>query len=121
MAQIPTTTPVDKAGAQTSGSQLLRCKSIDKLIADANEPGKRLEKSLGPWSLTALGIGAIIGSGIFVLTGTAAAGEYFQAPSILHAQVLDIIVNFLRGGNMASVLMHGRPPPGRPSPSLSCW
>jgi len=114
LAQIPTA----KTGAQTSGSQLLRCKSIDKLIADANEPGKRLEKSLGPWSLTALGIGAIIGSGIFVLTGTAAAGEYFQAPSILHAQVLDLIVNFLRGGGTASVLMHGRPAAG-PSIAIS--
>jgi APA family basic amino acid/polyamine antiporter len=104
--------------AQSSGSQLLRCKSIDKLIADANEPGKRLEKSLGPWSLTALGIGAIIGSGIFVLTGTAAAGEFFQAPSILHAQVLDLIVNFLRGGGTANVLMHGRPAAG-PSIAIS--
>jgi APA family basic amino acid/polyamine antiporter len=118
LAQVPTTPPLAKAEAQPSGSQLLRCKSIDKLIADANEPGKRLEKSLGPWSLTALGIGAIIGSGIFVLTGTAAAGEYFQAPSILHAQVLDLIVNFLRGGNMASVLMHGRPAAG-PSIAVS--
>jgi APA family basic amino acid/polyamine antiporter len=114
LAEIPTA----NTDAQSSGSQLLRCKSIDKLIADANEPGKRLEKSLGPWSLTALGIGAIIGSGIFVLTGTAAAGEYFQAPSILHAQVLDLIVNFLRGGSTASVLMHGRPPAG-PSIAIS--
>jgi len=118
LAQVPTTTPLAKTEAQTSGSQLLRCKSIDKLIADANEPGKRLEKSLGPWSLTALGIGAIIGSGIFVLTGTAAAGEYFQAPSILHAQVLDLIVNFLRGGSTANVLMHGRPAAG-PSIAIS--
>jgi len=115
---MPTTTPLRKTEAQTSGSQLLRCKSIDKLIADANEPGKRLEKSLGPWSLTALGIGAIIGSGIFVLTGTAAAGEFFQAPSILHAQVLDLIVNFLRGGGTAQVLMHGRPAAG-PSIAIS--
>jgi APA family basic amino acid/polyamine antiporter len=118
LAQIPTADRTTKTDAQTSGSQLLCCKSIDKLIADANEPGKRLEKSLGPWSLTALGIGAIIGSGIFVLTGTAAAGEYFQAPSILHAQVLDLIVNFLRGGNTANVLMHGRPPAG-PSIAIS--
>jgi len=114
LAQIPAA----KTGVQTSGSQLLCCKSIDKLIADANEPGKRLEKSLGPWSLTALGIGAIIGSGIFVLTGTAAAGEYFKAPSILHAQVLDLIVNFLRGGGTANVLMHGRPAAG-PSIAIS--
>ena len=83
LAQPPT--------ARTSDNQLLCCKSIDKLIAEADEPGHRLKKTLGPWSLTALGIGAIIGSGIFVLTGTAAAGEHFEAPSILHAQVLDLI------------------------------
>ncbi len=103
---------------RTSNNQLFCCKSIDKLIAESEAPGQRLKKTLGPWSLTALGIGAVIGSGIFVLTGTAAAGEYFQAPSILHAQVLDIIVNFLRGGGTAQVLMHGRPPAG-PSIALS--
>ena len=53
-----------------------------------------------------------------MLTGTAAAGEYFQAPSILHAQVLDIIVNFLRGGSTSQILMHGRPPAG-PSIAIS--
>lgn len=93
-------------------SQLFRVKSIDKLLADAEAPEHRLKKTLGPWSLTALGIGAIIGSGIFVLTGTAAAGEYFQAPSILHAQVLDLLVNYLRHGGSGAVLMHGRPPAG---------
>jgi basic amino acid/polyamine antiporter, APA family len=96
----------------------LCCKSIDKLIADADEPEHRLKKTLGPWSLTALGIGAIIGSGIFVLTGTAAAGEHFEAPSILHAQVLDLLVNFLRTGSTAGALMHGRPPAG-PSIAIS--
>ena len=39
---------------------------------------KKLRKTLGPWSLTAFGIGAVIGSGIFILTGTAAAGETLQ-------------------------------------------
>jgi basic amino acid/polyamine antiporter, APA family len=116
LAQPPTSQPTP-AGAQ-SGSQLLCCKSIDKLIADADEPGHRLKKSLGPWSLTALGIGAIIGSGIFVLTGTAAAGEHFEAPSILHAQVLDLIGNFLRTGSTAGALMHGRPAAG-PSIAIS--
>ncbi len=53
-----------------------------------------------------------------MLTGTAAAGEYFQAPSILHAQILDMIVNLIRHGGMASVLMHGRPPAG-PSIAIS--
>jgi len=103
---------------EKKSNQLLCCKSIDKLISESEAPGQRLQKTLGPWSLTALGIGAIIGSGIFVLTGTAAAGEYFSAPSILHAQVLDLIVNFLRTGSFAGALMHGRPPAG-PSIAIS--
>ena len=117
LAQAPITQST-KATDSGTGNQLLCCKSIDKLIAEAEEPEHRLKKSLGPWSLTALGIGAIIGSGIFVLTGTAAAGEHFAAPSILHAQVLDLIVNFLRTGSTAGALMHGRPPAG-PSIAVS--
>ncbi len=73
-------------------SQLFRTKSIEALIAASEEPGKRLRKTLGPWSLTALGIGAVIGSGIFILTGTAAAGETLNYKSILHAPVLDLIM-----------------------------
>src|SRR5690242_13900598 len=92
--------------------QLFAKKSIDKLISDSENPEHRLKKSLGPWSLTALGIGAIIGSGIFVLTGTAAAGENFQVPSIWHAQVLDVFQNLFQHGSLSGVLMHGRPPAG---------
>jgi APA family basic amino acid/polyamine antiporter len=115
LAQPTTTEPPP---IRTSGSQLLCCKSIDKLISDAERPEHSLKKTLGPWSLTALGIGAIIGSGIFVLTGTAAAGEHFEAPSILHAQVLDLFFNFLRTGSTAGALMHGRPAAG-PSIAIS--
>ena len=118
MAQLPTTKPKPSSEPKNTGNQLLCCKSIDKLISDADDPGHRLKKTLGPWSLTALGIGAIIGSGIFVLTGTAAAGEHFEAPSILHAQVLDLIANFLRTGTTAGALMHGRPAAG-PSIAIS--
>ena len=82
------------------------------MIADSERPETRLKKTLGPWSLTALGIGAIIGSGIFVLTGTAAAGENFQVPSIWHAQVLDVFQNLFAHGSLSGVLMHGRPPAG---------
>ncbi|MGH9528340.1 MAG: amino acid permease [Terriglobales bacterium] len=103
---------------RTSDNQLFCCKSIDKLITEADQPEHRLKKTLGPWSLTALGIGAIIGSGIFVLTGTAAAGEHFEAPSILHAQVMDLLFNFLRTGSTAGALMHGRPAAG-PSIAIS--
>jgi APA family basic amino acid/polyamine antiporter len=93
-------------------SQLLATKSIDKLISESEEPEHRLKKTLGPWSLTALGIGAIIGSGIFVLTGTAAAGEHFEVPSLLHAQVMDLIVSLVHHGSISGVIMHGRPPAG---------
>jgi APA family basic amino acid/polyamine antiporter len=72
-------------------SRLFRTKSIDDLIALSESGENRLRKSLGPWSLTALGIGAVIGSGIFILTGTAAAGETRSFASILHAPVLDLI------------------------------
>jgi basic amino acid/polyamine antiporter, APA family len=110
--------PVDTRPEETRGRQIFACKSIDRLISDSEIPSQRLEKTLGRWSLAALGVGAIIGSGIFVLTGTAAAGEHYEAPSILHAQVLDIIVNVLQHGSLAGVLMHGRPAAG-PAIALS--
>jgi basic amino acid/polyamine antiporter, APA family len=96
----------------TPGRQIFACKSIDQLITDSEAPTKRLTKGLGKWSLTAMGIGAIIGSGIFVMTGTAAAGENFQVPSILHAQVFDLVSNYVQHGNLSGMLMHGRPAAG---------
>ena len=88
-------------------SQLFRTKNIDQLIADSNDPGRRLAKTLGPWSLVALGVGAVIGSGIFILTGTAAAGEVRSFESIFHAPLLDI---FLNGSD--SLARIGRPGAG---------
>src|SRR5437773_768928 len=76
-----------------SMTQLLCTKSIDKLLADADRPEHRLRKTLGPWSLTALGIGAIIGTGIFILTGTAAAGEVVSFRSVLKAPLLDVLLH----------------------------
>jgi len=51
-----------------------------------------LKKTLGPLSLTALGIGAVIGSGIFTVIGTAIAGEHFNTSSILSTPLLDYLV-----------------------------
>jgi len=49
-------------------------KSITLLQEEATSEGEHsLRRVLGAWNLTLLGIGAIIGAGIFVLTGTAAA------------------------------------------------
>ncbi|MFZ1181229.1 MAG: amino acid permease [Herbaspirillum sp.] len=50
---------------------IFRTKSLDELIQTSKRPGG-LKKVLGPIDLVMLGIGAIVGTGIFVLTGTAA-------------------------------------------------
>jgi APA family basic amino acid/polyamine antiporter len=77
---------------RTSDNQLFCCKSIDKLISDSEDPDRKLKKTLGPLSLTALGIGAVIGSGIFTVVGTAIAGQKFDTSSILNAPLLDYMV-----------------------------
>jgi basic amino acid/polyamine antiporter, APA family len=74
------------------GGQLFRTKSIDKLISDSENPEKRLKKTLGPLSLTSLGIGAVIGSGIFTVIGTAIAGQKLQFKSILNAPLLEYLL-----------------------------
>jgi APA family basic amino acid/polyamine antiporter len=56
-------------------SNLLKTKSIEQLVGDVEQGGKALHRSLTALDLTLLGIGAIIGTGIFVLTGTAAANQ----------------------------------------------
>ena len=56
-------------------SNLFKTKSIEQLVGDVEHGGKALRRSLTAWDLTLLGIGAIIGTGIFVLTGTAAANQ----------------------------------------------
>jgi len=51
-------------------SGLARIKSLDDILATAEK--KSLKRSLGPVQLTLLGLGSVIGTGIFVLTATAA-------------------------------------------------
>ena len=56
-------------------------KPLGALQAEANESGsKTLKRVLGPWSLVALGVGVIIGAGLFSITGTVAAG--YTGPAI---------------------------------------
>ena len=74
-------------------SQLLARKSIDKLIRESEEPEHSLKKTLGPWSLTALGIGAVIGSGIFTVIGTAMAGQKFDEPNIRDTPLLHYLIH----------------------------
>jgi len=66
---------------------LFRTKSIDKLLADAAAGGeKTLKRTLGPASLIALGIGAIIGAGLFVRTAAAIAER--SGPSVTLAFIV---------------------------------
>jgi len=92
---------------------LTRTKSIAELISASEAHSGRLRRHLGLWSLVALGIGSVIGAGIFTLTGTAAAGLQFDFQSIYKAPVLDLLMH---GHNALGVT--GRPGAG-PGISLS--
>lgn len=54
--------------------EILKTKRVEEIIGQAERPEHRLRRALGSLDLIALGIGAIIGAGIFAVTGTAAAG-----------------------------------------------
>jgi APA family basic amino acid/polyamine antiporter len=54
--------------------RIFRRKSLDHLVGETTEPHQQLKRSLGPFHLTLLGVGAIIGAGIFSTIGSAAAG-----------------------------------------------
>src|SRR5213594_4777172 len=62
-------------------------KSFDALQAEADRG--LLRRSLGPWNLTALGVGSIIGTGIFVLTGTAASQN--AGPALVLSMILSAV------------------------------
>ncbi|MBS1751051.1 MAG: amino acid permease [Bacteroidetes bacterium] len=64
-------------------------KSINVLLSEAAESEKGLKKTLSSWSLIALGIGAIIGAGLFSITGVAAAS--YAGPGIMVSFVIAAI------------------------------
>src|SRR5438067_5696008 len=69
------------------GNPLFATKPIETLMKEASESGEHsLRRALGPLNLVTLGIGAVIGAGIFVFTGTAAA--LFAGPAIVISFVL---------------------------------
>src|SRR6516165_9906700 len=75
---------------------LFATKSIDKIRAEASATGEHsLKRVLGPLDLTSLGIGAVIGTGIFVLTGQAA--EAHAGPAIVLSMVLAGFASALAG------------------------
>src|SRR5574344_3098110 len=68
---------------------LIRTKNPDEMLADAKNDG--LEKTLGVWDLIILGIGAIIGSGIFAVVGIAACGG-IDGPGAGPALIVSMVI-----------------------------
>ena len=65
---------------------LFATKSLDQLVAEAKETGEHsLKKTLGPFQLTALGVGAVIGAGIFVFSGL---GAHYAGPGLMLSFVI---------------------------------
>jgi basic amino acid/polyamine antiporter, APA family len=64
---------------------MLRTKTVEQSIRDTEEPEHRLHKSLTAIDLTVFGVGVIIGAGIFILTGVAAATTAGPAVAISFA------------------------------------
>jgi APA family basic amino acid/polyamine antiporter len=87
--------------------QLFKTKSPDHLLAEAAAPERQLKRALGAFDLTCVGIGAVIGAGIFALAGTAAAGEQIEA-SLWKTPVLNFIISHLSHAEV----VYGRPGAG---------
>src|SRR3954469_23649164 len=51
---------------------VFRTKPVERSIRETDEPGRRLRRELSALDLTVVGVGVIVGTGIFVLTGTVA-------------------------------------------------
>ena len=68
-------------------AKLFQTKPLERLMAEAQEVGEHsLKRSLGPWNLIALGIGGIIGAGLFVRTAAAIAER--AGPSVVLAFIV---------------------------------
>src|SRR2546423_14658676 len=77
-------------------ANLLATKPLKLIVNEAQETGAHsLRRALGPTNLITLGIGAIIGTGIFVLTGTASANH--AGPAIVLSFVLAAIACVFAG------------------------
>ena len=84
-----------QANPQTSSRirRLFRTKSPHLLIEEAYEPSRLMKKSLTAFDLVAFGVGATIGSGIFALTGTAAAGQAAGSADIWHTPIINFLLH----------------------------
>src|SRR6188472_2522760 len=83
---------------QAVGLQLFKTKSPEHLMAEAAAPERQMKRTLSAFDLTCIGIGAIIGTGIFALIGTAIAGQTF--PTRLETPILNFIQSWLSGADV---------------------
>jgi basic amino acid/polyamine antiporter, APA family len=81
----------------SSTQKLFRTKSLDAIVADAEASEHKLNRVLGPIELISLGIGAIVGAGIFAVIGTAAAGGAHH-PGAGPALVISILITAIGCG-----------------------
>lgn len=77
--------------------QLFRTKSLDGILRESEAPERQLKRVLGAFDVVLLGIGAIIGAGIFATIGTAAAGDVAR-PGAGPALIVSFIVTGLGCG-----------------------
>ncbi len=75
--------------------EALRRKSVEESVRDTEDSEHGLRRALGPIQLTAVGIGVVIGTGIFVLTGEAAGT--LAGPAIAISFAVAAIVCLLAG------------------------
>ncbi len=81
-------------------AKLFRRKSLDQLVGETVVPQHQLKRVLGPVQLTALGVGAAVGAGIFSSIGTAVAGgpdHVGAGPAIIVSFVLVAVACALAG------------------------
>lgn len=74
---------------------IFRTKSLDDILAAMGGPESSLKRTLGAFNVTLIGIGAIVGAGIFATVGTAAAGDASRpgaGPSLMLSFVITAIV-----------------------------
>jgi APA family basic amino acid/polyamine antiporter len=90
-------------------SQLFKTKSPELLMRESEHPDRLMKRSLSAFDLTCLGIGAIIGAGIFALAGTAAAGEPAQTVSSI---IKTPVLNFIQSWITHAPMVFGRPAAG---------
>ena len=99
--------------------RLFKTKDLDRIMRDADEAEFKLKRALGSLDLIALGIGAIIGSGIFATVGTAVAGDAVRAEEslflrrrrrhlVVRVDRTDLSKNILRGFHAYERLLERR-------------